>query len=393
MKVEIKQRALPTGNISLYIEYYEPGFRKKEALGLFLMPETAHGAKKHNKEVMKQAMAIRADRMLHPIDFDKEKEIKEQKKQKAHKEICRYTWLEWCNKYNEWSEECGNNSCMMDHKMLVRRRIEEFLNSMNEPDLRLDKVTTAHISALYDYMREYKNERQCKDNDNHLAGFTLMLFGQTINAIFNKAVRDNVIPFNPVQGLSQLEKFHAPDKHREFLTAEELQRFLAAKPETESEWQVQHAFGFSCMTGLRRSDIFNLKWNNIKSVGDTKVVSIIQQKTKQPVTIPLNDMALSLLPEKTADQQDDFVFHIPKGHDILTKYISRIREKAGIDDKHLSYHCSRHTAATLAITAGAELYSVSKILGHQSIVSTQVYADVVMDAKVETVNLTDGVFV
>ena len=131
---------------------------------------------------------------------------------------------------------------MMDHKRLVRRRIEEFLNSVNEPDLRLDKVTTAHISALYDYMREYKNERQCKDNDNHLAGFTLMLFGQTINAIFNKAVRDNVIPFNPVQGLSQLEKFHAPDKHREFLTAEELQKFLAVKAETETEWQVQHAF-------------------------------------------------------------------------------------------------------------------------------------------------------
>lgn len=61
-------------------------------------------------------------------------------------------------------------------------------------------------------------------------------------------------------------------------------------------------------------------------------------------------------------------------------------------DKHITYHCSRHTAATLAISAGAELYSVSKILGHSSITSTQVYAKVNLEKKIEAVNLTTGVF-
>ena len=56
------------------------------------------------------------------------------------------------------------------------------------------------------------------------------------------------------------------------------------------------------------------------------------------------------------------------------------------------FHCSRHSAATLAITAGAELYSVSKILGYGSIASTQVYAKVNMEKKVEVMSLTDGVF-
>jgi site-specific recombinase XerD len=60
--------------------------------------------------------------------------------------------------------------------------------------------------------------------------------------------------------------------------------------------------------------------------------------------------------------------------------------------KDLTYHCSRHSAATLAITAGAELYTVSKLLGHGSIVSTQVYAKVDMNTKTETVNLTNGIF-
>ena len=61
-------------------------------------------------------------------------------------------------------------------------------------------------------------------------------------------------------------------------------------------------------------------------------------------------------------------------------------------EKDFTYHSSRHSAATLAITAGAELYSVCKILGHGSIASTQVYAKVNMEKKVEAMSLTDGMF-
>ena len=66
-------------------------------------------------------------------------------------------------------------------------------------------------------------------------------------------------------------------------------------------------------------------------------------------------------------------------------------QEAGIQ-KHITYHSSRHSAATLSITAGAELYSTSKILGHGSIASTQVYAKVNMEKKVEAMNITNGVF-
>ena len=75
----------------------------------------------------------------------------------------------------------------------------------------------------------------------------------------------------------------------------------------------------------------------------------------------------------------------------VEKYVRRIRDKAGITGKELTYHCSRHTAATLAISAGAELYSVSKILGHRNLVSTQVYAKVNLEKKMEAVNLANGV--
>ena len=253
-------------------------------------------------------------------------------------------------------------------------------------------VTTAVISGLYDYMRnDYRNPGQIKEREGRLAEYSLLHFGETVNAIFNKALREGRIGYNPLRGLNTLERFHAPDKHREYLTPDELERFLAVKPDTENEHQVQTAFGFSCMTGLRLGDVRQLRWGDIKPMGDGWAVSIVQQKTGSPVTVPLNELALSLLPPRPGND-DENVFRLPGKSGKVTKYVRNIRDKAGITGKELTFHCSRHTAATLAISAGAELYSVSKILGHRNLVSTQVYAKVNLEKKIEAVNLTKGVF-
>ncbi len=145
------------------------------------------------------------------------------------------------------------------------------------------------------------------------------------------------------------------------------------------------------MTGLRLGDMQRLGWGDIKPMGNGWAVSIVQHKTGSPVTVPLNKLALSLLPPRP-ENEDENVFHLPKESGRVTKYVRSIRNKAGITGKELTYHCSRHTAATLVISAGAELYSVSKILGHRNLVSTQVYAEVNLDKKMEAVNLTKGVF-
>lgn len=126
-------------------------------------------------------------------------------------------------------------------------------------------------------------------------------------------------------------------------------------------------------------------------MGDGWAVSIVQHKTGSPVTVPLNDLALPLLPERPGNDVET-VFHMVKKPDGVARYVRRIKDKAGITGKDLTFHCSRHTAATLAISAGAELYSVSKILGHGSMTSTQVYAKVNLEKKIEAVNLTKGVF-
>ena len=390
MKVSIKERPQASGNKSLYLEYYETGFRKRENLHLTIYPENVPGAKKRNKEAYAKAQAIRSERILNPPAFLNSENDSTKKEDERIKTM---TWHQWALECVEYGIQEGNVKNQVSQKRGVCKRIDEYLEKTKNMGLLLKDVKTTHISGLYDYMRNhYRNPQLIKQNDGKLSDFSLMLFGQTINAMFNRAFREGLIPFNPVSGLSSLEKFHIPDTHREFLTPEELERFLAVKTATEQEGIVQRAFGFACMSGLRLSDMLRLRWSHIKPMGERKCVYICQQKTKQWVSVPLNELALSLLPEHSEGMPDDFIFKMVKKADGVSKYVRRICEKAGIDNKHVTFHCSRHTVACMAISTGADISTVGKILGHKSTVSTQVYAKVSLESKMEVVNLTNGVF-
>ena len=386
MKVEIKERVLPTGNRSLYLEYYETGFRKKEYLGIFLAPENSAKARKHNKEALLKAQEIKAQRILCPPDLHST----DGKKQRNS--TLKLTWLEWCDEYIRLSEDCGNSRKMLQHKGVVRKRIALYLENRGKKGILLKDVDREVVSGLFDFMRnEYRNPRQIKTDGGKLADYTLLLFEETVKAIFNKAVRSDLIASNPIHDLTKGERFHAPDKHREFLTPEELTRFLNVETATGNERQVQLAFGLSSMTGLRLGDMQHLRWSDIKDIDGTPTICISQRKTKRVVSIPLNDLAQSLLPPRDESNPDALVYHLVKKSDNISKYVRRIKDKAGIE-KDFTYHSSRHTTATLAITAGADISAVKEMLGHGSVTSTEVYAKVSLDKKIQAVNLTDGVF-
>ena len=155
---------------------------------------------------------------------------------------------------------------------------------------------------------------------------------------------------------------------------------------------MKRAFLFSCFTGLRYSDMKSLLWSEIHTTADGKTLYIEhrQVKTKKTVTIPLSDEALRWMP-KQVDGIDQ-VFHelkISTGtvEDVLKEWMKDCKI-----DKHITYHCSRHTAATTLLTLGANLYVVSKLMGHSCIQMTEVYAKIVDQKKVETMNLVNNLF-
>lgn len=133
MKVEIKERKLAAGNKALYLEYYETGFRKRENLHLYLLPDDAVGSKKHNQATYNKAREIQAERILNSPKFDKEEvQSKEQDKD--------LTWLAWCDQYLKWSESCGNCKKMIAHKKVVRKRIAAYWRKIRKKEMLLSDV-------------------------------------------------------------------------------------------------------------------------------------------------------------------------------------------------------------------------------------------------------------
>lgn len=102
MKVEIKARMLTAGNRSLYLEYYETGFRKRENLHLYLIPDDAPNARKLNEQTLRKAQEIQAQRILTPPSFEKKEKREENEQNKT------MTWLGWCDDYVRCAMTDGN---------------------------------------------------------------------------------------------------------------------------------------------------------------------------------------------------------------------------------------------------------------------------------------------
>ncbi|MBK7041525.1 MAG: site-specific integrase [Bacteroidetes bacterium] len=138
---------------------------------------------------------------------------------------------------------------------------------------------------------------------------------------------------------------------------------------------IKKAFLFSCFTGLRWVDIKDLQWKHIDL--ESEVLNKVQAKTDVKVSVTLNNNALSLLPEK--GEKNEFVFALPS-HTGALKTLKLWLKKADID-KHITWHCARHSFATNLIVYDTDVLIVSKLLGHNTLKYTQRYTHVANDLK------------
>jgi integrase len=178
-----------------------------------------------------------------------------------------------------------------------------------------------------------------------------------------------------------VEGIKADDPDREFLTLEELQ--AAAKVECEMP-VLKNAFIFSALTGLPWSDIEKLVWSEVQhSEQSGYYIRFRQKKTKGAETLPISEQAFQLLGERRKPEEKVFEgLYYSAWHNL------KLREwvmKAGIT-KHITFHCARHTYATLQITLGTDIYTVSKLLGHRYLKTTEIYAKVIDHKKQEAAN-------
>ena len=374
--VRIREKRLNDGNVSLYFDMYYMGARKKEGLKLYLVPEVNAAAKLQNRNTLKLAEQIKAERIL---DIQQHGLVNWESVKKG-----RMTLAAWVEKYTK--DENGLTPASMRSKRNAQARVEQYLLYIGKPNLALKEVDKDFCKGFIAFLKT------CTFNNGKktLGSTTCRIFMNRLAAALNMAVREGLIDNNPFKLLDAKEKPQKKSAMREFLTIEELRTLIATPCRYEI---VKKAFLFSCFTGLRYSDMMALKWNEIHKAADGKTLYIEheQVKTKNMVTIPLSNEALKWMPRKS--KGDERVFHQLRITSTTVEVVlGEWMQEAGIQ-KHITYHCSRHTAATLLLTLGADLYTVSKILGHRSIRMTEVYAKIVDKKKIETMNLVNNMFV
>lgn len=141
-------------------------------------------------------------------------------------------------------------------------------------------------------------------------------------------------------------------------------------------------------SGRRASDVERLRWCDLTESDGRVWLSITVKKTQKPLSLPLSHTACAVLPPRNGKSANEPIFDLP-AEQTMNKRLKDWAKAAGVNKK-LSLHTARHTFATLLLTQGADVYTVSKLLGHSSVQTTQIYARIVDKKKEQAVDLLDN---
>lgn len=350
MKVTLRKKKLKNNRESLYLDIYNPEShsdkRRRETIGLqiFTNPKTAL-EKTHNKETLVLAENIKAKRQL---------ELQSSSNGFRSKELLKLNFIEYFQKLtNERKSSAGNYGNWDSALKHLKKVFGDYFpfGSINEQKL--------------EEFKNYLTENLSKNSASS--------YFAKVKAALNRAFEDRIIEDNPG---NRVKTIRGENPQRQFLTEKELK--LLAKTECDSPI-IKTAFLFSALTGLRWSDVIALKWGSIYGdIEDGYYIQYQQKKTKKNETLPLSENSLKLLGERKGNEVKVFeglkysVWHNNK----LAQWVLR----AGIN-KHITFHCARHTYATLLLAKDVHILTVSKLLGHSELKTTQIYTRVMDTSK------------
>ncbi len=366
MNISLRQKTLKDGRISLFLDYYLPKARqtrKKESLKLYLHPSPRTKIEKeHNKKTLILAESIRSKQLLKlqhdEHDFShliKDKEVTPKRSIVAY--FKEQTQKRTGSSYGIWKS--------------VLQYIIKYVGT--------DHVTLEDIDK--DWVEGFKKYLQSENTpDNHipLSVNTAHIYFSKFRTVIRQACKDKLLDHNPCNDVAHIVR---EETEREFLTLEELKTVV----KTTCQYpHLKKAFIFSALTGLRKSDIQKMRWSELQySKEQGWYLRFTQQKTKKTETLPISEQARDLLGEP--DDKEALVF---KGFkfDTTTSLKLQVWMLASGITKKITFHCARHTFATLQLTIGTDIYTVSKLLGHKILKTTQIYAQIIDQKKVDAVN-------
>jgi site-specific recombinase XerD len=179
-------------------------------------------------------------------------------------------------------------------------------------------------------------------------------------------------------------KFHYEQAERGYLTMDELTRVMQKAMPSKRLEQIRDVFVFSCFTGLAHCDVEALTEDNIVTEDDGSLwLRTHRQKTKTAVNVPLLEIPQMIIAKYRGLKIKDGKLLPINSNNCSNLYLKELGDLCGIKKK-ITYHMARHTfATTVTLTNGVPIESVSKMLGHKHIRTTQIYAKVINDKVAE----------
>lgn len=371
-KVTLRQKKISKGRQSLYLDFYpaiphpetgEP--TRREFLGLYIYekPKTPID-KQHNTETLQIGESIRQKRenFLNKPEIYSEYE-KEQLRKKELGELC----------FIEYFRKLANKRKASNHDNWVSalNYIEAFTNGK----LKFADLNEKFLEDFKEYLLSTKSKKSDKTT---LSQNSAVSYFNKVKAALKQAYKDGILQTDLNAKISPIK---AAETRREYLTIEELNKLVKTPCNDDL---LKRAALFSALTGLRFSDIQKMVWGELEYIeGQGYFLNFSQKKTKGVEVLPISEQAYSFTEgaENPKDMpQDKTVFEGLKYSAYHNKHLFQWIGAAGIT-KDITFHCFRHTFATLQLFNGTDIYTVSKMLGHKDLKTTQIYAKIVDDTK------------
>lgn len=381
-KVTLVGRALKSGNVALVRYSCDDYSVKRVSTGVVLKPENSQEIQDNNKELLRlqnvECDTINADLQRNEANF-------------APTLKGKVRLVDYIDKLGKDAlSDSGNEHSVYATYQSMAKHIYIYGG-----DVKIGKVNEDWCKNFIEYLQKdalnlnYQRSVDLKERKAvKLSPNTQNKFVRNLNSVLNQAVRDKLIAANPLRELAKAYKIKTEGRTRVYLTKEEVQTLINT-PFVGKNKDIKCAFLFSVLTGLRFSDLTKITPRDFKQDNVGTYLDIVMTKTQEPLKIYIPNNAMNLIQDRM-NKQAETIFTLPKNCHANVSLKAWIKE-AGIS-KVITFHCARHTAATLLLSSGLPIAIVSKQLGHLKIGTTEIYAKIVDAAQKEAANAMDGMF-
>ena len=353
--VYLRQRTRANGLVALYLDINAGGRRRSEYLRLYLVPEKTREDRAKNRETLKVANAIKSQRII-----DVQHEMRG-----LGSSGDRVSFFDFAEAMAKKHINAKGKTSASWQSTIDR------LHAYEHRNITFAQITQRWVEGFRRFLSTSMSWRGRQEQQQPLSPNSARLYFAKLKAILNKAVAQGIINKSPAAAVGNLKGIETT---RQYLTIDELGRLAEASCGNSV---LRRAFFFSCFTGLRYSDVSTLTWGEVHRQGEFTRIIFAQRKTGGLEYLDISPQAVALMGERSEETTPVFA-GLPKPTS-ANRSIGIWCRRAAIK-KHITFHCARHTFAVMMLDLGVDIYTVSKLLGHRNLATTQVYAKV-LDKK------------